>query len=57
MQCFEEANHLLFLQSPAKQKLYKFIPAKGLTSNAVMAESASMLIPLLCVNEQERTDG
>lgn len=57
MQCFEEANHLLFLQSPAREKLYKFIPTKGLTSNAVMAESAFLLIPLLCVKEQERTNG
>lgn len=48
MQCFEEANNLLFLQSPAREKLYKFIPTKALTSNAVMAESASLLIHLLC---------
>lgn len=56
MQCFEEDSHLPFLQSPAREKLHKFISAKGLTSTAVMIAPASLIIPLLCVKEQERTD-
>lgn len=52
MQCFEEVNHLLFLQFLAREKWYKFIPGRGLTSIAVMAESASLHISLVCIKEK-----
>lgn len=52
MQCFEEVNHLLFLQSPAREKLCKFTPGIGLTSVAVTAQSASLHIPLVCIKEK-----
>lgn len=52
MQCFEKVNHLLFLQSPAREKRCKFIPGRGLTSIAVMAESASLHISLVCIKEK-----
>lgn len=52
MQCFEEVNHLLFPQSPAREKLCKFTPGRGLTSIAVMAESAFLHISLVCIKEK-----
>lgn len=52
MQCFEEVNHLLFLQSPAREELCKFMPGRGLTSIAVMAKSASLHVSLVCIKEK-----